>query len=719
MADRWQGFWAGDIGVWVLERGVRIGLLLIGGLLAARFINWGAQRIVRRIDVQYQESAELVRSESTKHRQAVASVISWVSVALLFVVVAVEITDILAIPVGSLVAPAAVLGAALGFGAQRIVQDLLAGFFIITEKQYGFGDLVALTVAGIAAPAEGTVEDVTLRVTKLRSSEGEMFTIPNGQIVKSVNLSKDWARAVIDIPVPTSADLNVVNDLLHEMAEKAMDDPQLHDLLLDAPQLMGVESIELETVNLRMVARTLPGKQFEVGRRLRVLVIRALRRAGITAPSDGQTPMVAAIPHPSEVHEDPEDTEHAATRASRSRNSDFVVQGQARPDADVDGCADRRVHRAVLGPADVRAQARGAGAGGRAARLRAGSQLHVGAEDQRAAAQGAGIRDHNHHDQSDRDQPDRDEPDRDDATHRDHQPDLADGHHGHDAADQRHRPRWCWPVAAADRTRGAVADTGHVARSRVGTGGDGARVAAVARPSPLHWRAVMITLDHVSKQYKSSARPALDNVSVKIDKGEFVFLIGPSGSGKSTFMRLLLAEDSPSQGDIRVSKFHVNKLSGRHIPGLRQVIGCVFQDFRLLQQKTVFDNVAFALEVIGKRGDVINRVVPDVLEMVGLSGKANRLPGELSGGEQQRVAIARAFVNRPLVLLADEPTGNLDPETSKDIMDLLERINRTGTTVLMATHDHHIVDSMRQRVVELELGRLIRDEQRGVYGMDR
>jgi cell division transport system ATP-binding protein len=229
----------------------------------------------------------------------------------------------------------------------------------------------------------------------------------------------------------------------------------------------------------------------------------------------------------------------------------------------------------------------------------------------------------------------------------------------------------------------------------------------------------MITLDHVSKQYKSSARPALDNVSLNIDKGEFVFLIGPSGSGKSTFMRLLLAEDTPSTGDIQVSKFHVNKLPSRHIPSLRQVLGCVFQDFRLLQQKTVFENIAFALEVIGKRSDVINRVVPDVLEMVGLSGKANRLPHELSGGEQQRVAIARAFVNRPLVLLADEPTGNLDPETSKDIMDLLERINRTGTTVLMATHDHHIVDSMRQRVIELELGRLIRDEQSGVYGMDR
>ena len=229
----------------------------------------------------------------------------------------------------------------------------------------------------------------------------------------------------------------------------------------------------------------------------------------------------------------------------------------------------------------------------------------------------------------------------------------------------------------------------------------------------------MISFDKVSKQYKSSARPALNNVSVKIDKGEFVFLIGPSGSGKSTFMRLLLAEDSPTHGDIRVSKYHVNKLKGRYVPSLRQCIGCVFQDFRLLQQKTVYDNVAFALEVIGKRPDVINRVVPDVLEMVGLAGKANRLPRELSGGEQQRVAIARAFVNRPLVLLADEPTGNLDPETSDDIMNLLERINRTGTTVLMATHNHHIVDSMRRRVVELDMGKLVRDDQSGIYGMDR
>jgi moderate conductance mechanosensitive channel len=316
-ADRWGGFWRGNIGVWILDRGVPIALLLIGGLLAARFINWGANRIVRRIDAQYRQSDQLVRTESAKHRQAVASVISWVSIAVLFVVVAVEVTDILAVPIGSLVAPAAVLGAALGFGAQRIVQDLLAGFFIITEKQYGFGDLVSLTVGGINAPAEGTVEDVTLRVTKLRSTEGEMMTIPNGQIVKSVNLSKDWARAVIDIPVPTSADLSLVNDVLHGVTEKAMQDPGLRELMLDAPQLMGVESIELDTVNLRMVARTLPGKQFEVGRRIRVLVVAALRRAGVVTPTDGVAPSVAAIPHPATVGGAEEETPGPPTEPNK------------------------------------------------------------------------------------------------------------------------------------------------------------------------------------------------------------------------------------------------------------------------------------------------------------------------------------------------------------------------------------------------------------------
>jgi small-conductance mechanosensitive channel len=300
-SQRWHDFWRAGIGEWIITRGLKIALLIIFAVLAARFINWAAQKITRRIDADFRETDQLVRTESAKHRQAVASVISWVSIAVLFVVVAVDITDVLAIPVGSLVAPAAVLGAALGFGAQRIVQDLLAGFFVITEKQYGFGDLVALTVAGIAAPAEGTVEDVTLRVTKLRSTEGEVFTIPNGQIVKTMNLSKDWARAVIDIPVPTSADLSRVDDLLHSVSDKAMEDDSLRKLLLDAPQVMGVESIEVDTVNLRMVARTLPGKQFEVGRRLRMLVVAGLIRAGIVTSAE-ISPVVNTIASPATVN---------------------------------------------------------------------------------------------------------------------------------------------------------------------------------------------------------------------------------------------------------------------------------------------------------------------------------------------------------------------------------------------------------------------------------
>jgi cell division transport system ATP-binding protein len=229
----------------------------------------------------------------------------------------------------------------------------------------------------------------------------------------------------------------------------------------------------------------------------------------------------------------------------------------------------------------------------------------------------------------------------------------------------------------------------------------------------------VIRLEHVSKSYRTSTRPALDDVTVEVEKGEFAFLIGPSGSGKSTLLRLLLREEVPSKGDVYVADLNVSKLSQRRIPQLRQRVGCVFQDFRLLSNKTVSENVAFALEVIGKPRHTICKVVPEVLELVGLEGKAERMPHELSGGEQQRVAIARAFVNRPLVLLADEPTGNLDRDISHEIMLLLERINRTGTTVVMATHDHAIVDSMRRRVVELQLGQVVRDESHGVYGVGR
>ena len=226
----------------------------------------------------------------------------------------------------------------------------------------------------------------------------------------------------------------------------------------------------------------------------------------------------------------------------------------------------------------------------------------------------------------------------------------------------------------------------------------------------------MIRLEHVSKTYPASARPALDDVSVDIEKGEFVFLVGSSGSGKSTFLRLLLKEEQPTGGRVHVAGKDLSRLSHWKVPALRRSIGCVFQDFRLLPNKNVFQNVAFALEVIGKPGHQIQKVVPEVLELVGLEGKANRMPDELSGGEQQRVAVARAFVNRPMILIADEPTGNLDPNTSIGIMKLLDRINRTGTTVVMATHDAAIVDSMRRRVVELAQGKVVRDQSRGVYG---
>lgn len=292
--QRWHDFWRGDIGEWIITKGLRIVLLLIGAMLAARFVAWVAHQVTQQLDVGFAESDALVRSEATKHRQAVASVISWVSIVLICIAVVVQITDVLNFSVRSLVAPATVLGAALGFGAQQLVKDLLAGFFIIAEKQYGFGDLVELTILGSSTDAAGTVEDVTLRVTRLRSSDGEVFTVPNGQIVKSINLSKDWARAVVDIPVPTTADLNLVNDVLHEVCDHAQDDEALQAVLLDAPSLMGVETIEVGTVNLRMVARTLPGKQFEAGRRLRVLVVRALGRAGIVTATDAP-PTVGAI----------------------------------------------------------------------------------------------------------------------------------------------------------------------------------------------------------------------------------------------------------------------------------------------------------------------------------------------------------------------------------------------------------------------------------------
>ncbi len=226
----------------------------------------------------------------------------------------------------------------------------------------------------------------------------------------------------------------------------------------------------------------------------------------------------------------------------------------------------------------------------------------------------------------------------------------------------------------------------------------------------------MIRFDNVTKTYSGQQRAALDNVDVEVDKGEFVFLVGASGSGKSTFLRLILREARPTTGRVFVAGKEINRLASWKVPRLRRDLGTVFQDFRLLPNKTVFENVAFALQVIGKSKSEIRRLVPETLELVGLENKAERLPDELSGGEQQRVAVARAFVNRPMILIADEPTGNLDPTTSVGIMKLLDRINRTGTTVLMATHDAGIVDQMRKRVIELDDGKVIRDQSRGVYG---
>ncbi|GAB3128752.1 mechanosensitive ion channel family protein [Tsukamurella serpentis] len=272
-----------DLAGWRLlmfQRILPVALWVIAAVLANRFVNWASARVTMQIDNQFKKGDALVRSESAKHQHAVIQVISWVAIAAIYLFATYQVVTALGVPVTALVAPATVIGAALGFGAQRVVQDLLAGFFLITERQYGFGDVVNLALTG-GTEAEGTVSDVTLRVTKLRNTDGEVITVPNGQIVKATNLSKDWARAVVDIPLPKNVDMGKVNALLHSVGERAYHDPKMSTLLLDAPSLMGVESIDLDQVNLRMVARTLPGKQFEVGRNLRERIVRSLATAGI------------------------------------------------------------------------------------------------------------------------------------------------------------------------------------------------------------------------------------------------------------------------------------------------------------------------------------------------------------------------------------------------------------------------------------------------------
>ncbi|QDH10716.1 cell division ATP-binding protein FtsE [Nocardioides dongxiaopingii] len=228
----------------------------------------------------------------------------------------------------------------------------------------------------------------------------------------------------------------------------------------------------------------------------------------------------------------------------------------------------------------------------------------------------------------------------------------------------------------------------------------------------------MIRFEKTTVSYPGPGKPALNQASINVDKGEFVFLVGASGSGKSTALKLVLREMRPTSGRVYVAGKEINRLAAWKVPRLRRQIGTVFQDFRLLQGKTVSENVAFAMQVIGRPGREIRKTVPETLELVGLSDKGNRMPDELSGGEQQRVAIARAMVNKPMILVADEPTGNLDPTTSAGILTLFDQINETGTTVLMATHDHGVVDRMRKRVVELDHGVVIRDEADGGYGFE-
>jgi moderate conductance mechanosensitive channel len=270
---------------WLSGRGLEVVLIVLGSVLLARFVSWVGGRITDRIDARSTGGDALVRSEAAKHRHSLTQVLTWAAVVLIYSIAVFFVLDRLGVPVTGLVAPATVLGVGLGFGAQRIVGDVLAGFFIITERQYGFGDVVAISVTGASEPATGTVEDVTLRVTRMRSPNGEVITVPNGAIAKVVNLSRDWARAVVDVPIPTTVDVNRVNEILREVGREAFRDPGLRPLLLDPPSVMGVESLDLDQVNVRMVARTLPGKQFEVGRDLGARVVQAFRQAGLNVPA--------------------------------------------------------------------------------------------------------------------------------------------------------------------------------------------------------------------------------------------------------------------------------------------------------------------------------------------------------------------------------------------------------------------------------------------------
>jgi moderate conductance mechanosensitive channel len=278
-----------DLSGWVRGNLLVIVLLVLGAILLTRLAEWARGRIMARIDARASEADELVRSEAAKHRHVVAQVVTWTVLAVIYVVTAVLIVQHLGVPLAGLVAPAALLSAALGFGLQRFVQDIGAGLFITGERQYGFGDVIRIAVDGVAQPVTGTVEDVTLRVTRVRSVSGEVITTPNGQIVQVTNLSRDWARVVLDVPVPFSIEVSRVTEILRRVGEEAYSDDRLRKLMLDPPTVMGVEQMDVDTFSVRMVARTLPGVQFDVGRELRARVASAFRREGINAAADLDT----------------------------------------------------------------------------------------------------------------------------------------------------------------------------------------------------------------------------------------------------------------------------------------------------------------------------------------------------------------------------------------------------------------------------------------------
>ena len=278
-----------DVNLWARSSLLEIVLLVLGAVLLTRLAEWVRDRIVAHIDARDRDSDELVRSEAAKHRHVAAEVFTWAFLAVVYIVAGVLVVERLGVPLAGLVAPAALLSAALGFGLQRFVQDIGAGFFITAERQYGFGDVVRISVTGISEPAVGTVEDVTLRVTRIRSVSGEVITTPNGQIIQVTNLSRDWARAVIDVPVPAAIEVSRVTEILKRVGEEAWKDDRLRKLMLDPPSVMGVERIEVDTFSVRMVARTLPGMQFDIGRELRARVASAFRQEGINVSADLDT----------------------------------------------------------------------------------------------------------------------------------------------------------------------------------------------------------------------------------------------------------------------------------------------------------------------------------------------------------------------------------------------------------------------------------------------